>query len=145
MTTIQGMVRKGSGTASRNLDTQLPLIAREFPEIVECHRGTINLELDNPVVVVSPDHRTNRIDWDPHHAPGEVFDLVRVCLEAPLGAAAVPGWLYVAHHSDHRRNLRMHEVIAEKVSVTEGTRCAIHLNRECVTLPYRNFPVVVII
>lgn len=143
MISIRGTIQKGFGGASGNLVTQLPRIAEGFPEVKNCFHGTLNIELEKPLLVLSPDHRTKRIDWHPDHAPGEVFDLLRIDLEAPLGSPKIPAWLYIAHNSDHRRNLRMHEVIAQKIGASVGCACMIHIDRPCVTLPHRQFPVVV--
>src|ERR1700740_2829242 len=110
--TITGRVIKGLGAAIRNLKTQLPLIVEEFPEVRDCFGGTINLELEKGLLVLSSDHRTRPLDWHPDHAPGEVFDLLRVQLEAPKDSTAVAAWLYIPFNSPHRSNLKMHEVIA---------------------------------
>jgi hypothetical protein len=56
----------GTATAHLNLRSQLPLIAPEFPEVADCHPGTINLLLDQGLLVVRPDHRTRPIPWHPN-------------------------------------------------------------------------------
>jgi hypothetical protein len=145
VTTIQGTVQKGLGGAHKNLVTQLPLIAAQLPEIRDGCPGTLNLELDSSLIVIAGDHRTPLIKWHPDHALGEVFGLVRVDLEAFAGLKAVRAWLYVAHNSDHRRNLRMHEVIGPKVPVQVGSCCKFRIIRPCVTLPYRHLKMHVVI
>lgn len=144
LTTLKGKVIKGQGGAAGNLKTQLPKIAEEFPEVRNCHPGTINLELEKALLVLSSDHRTRPIDWHPDHAPGEVFDLLRIQLEAPEGRVAIPAWLYIARNSDHRKTMKVHEVIAlERVQVSVGDPCKIHLSRPTVELPYRAYPIIV--
>jgi hypothetical protein len=104
MITIEGVRCEGLNAAHNNLQTQLPLIAEEFPEVAECYHGTINVELPVPLIVVAPDHRSKPIYWDNANFPhGEVFDLLRIEFEAPLDAAPVTAWLYIPHGSPARR------------------------------------------
>jgi hypothetical protein len=146
MITITGTIRKGYGGASRNLLTQLPLIAEQFPEVKDCFHGTLNVELQKPLLVLSPDHRTKPIDWDSaNHPGGEVFGILRIRLEAPPGSSKMAAWLYIAHNSDHRKNLCMHEVIAPKLQVSVGGLCTIHIDRVCLTVPYRQFPITLVL
>jgi hypothetical protein len=145
MTSIDGIIQKGGGGASKNLATQLPHIAEEFPEVKDCFHGTLNVELEKPLLVLSSDHRSKRIDWHPQHAPGEVFELLRICFEAPIGSAKMPAWLYIAHNSDHRKNLRVHEIVAHKLNISVGDRCRIHIDRSCWSLSYREFPIIVLL
>ncbi len=142
--TVSGTVQRGIGAASQNLIAQLPAIAAEFPEVAGCHRGTINLLLDSPLLVLAPDHRTSPILWHPDFAPGEVFDLLRIELEVRLGTAPVPSWLYIPHASPHRRDLRLQEVLAPKLNLSTGARCRIHISRKVRCLPYTSQPVLVV-
>src|SRR3984893_11856047 len=105
---IDGIVSNGTGTAHQNLVLQLPAIAAEFPEVANAHRGTINLQLTLPVFVLAPDHRTRPIQWQPPGNPPEIFDLLRVEIEAPVGAVRVACWLYIAHFSPHRHTPHIH-------------------------------------
>jgi hypothetical protein len=140
MLPIGGVLKSGAGAASGNLPEQLPLLEREFPE-VHGRIGTLNLQFDSPLLVLTPDHRSKAIDWQPEHHPGgEVFDLLRVELEAPGGAARTRAWLYIAHNSDHRKNPTTHEIIAPSLTLASGARCKIHINRPYVQLPYREWP-----
>jgi hypothetical protein len=145
MTTIGGTVTSGFGAATENLKKQSPLIVKEFPEIENCFGGTINLELDKGLLVLASDHRTRPIDWHPDHSPGEVFDFLRVQVEPSSAGNLVSGWLYIAHNSDHRSNLKLHEVMAPRVEISVGARCKIHIFRPCAELPYRQFPVVLVL
>jgi hypothetical protein len=111
----------GTGTAHLNLRSQLPLIAPEFPEVADCHPGTINLLLDQGLLVVRPDHRTRPIPWHPNFGEGERFDLLRIEVEAPSGADRMKGWLYIPHGSPHRQNLRYHELLLPtQIALAEG-------------------------
>jgi hypothetical protein len=143
--TVDGIRQAGLGAASGNLAIQLPLIAQEFPEIANCHPGTINLELNCPLLVLAPDHRTRAIFWDKSFPDGEVFDLLRIEFEAPVGASSVQAWLYIPHGSPHRRKPRIHEVIAPKLTLQPGIQCRIRVNRNAVQLPYSQWPMIVVI
>jgi hypothetical protein len=119
---LPGRIVAGMGTAHRNLPRQLRLIAKEFPEIAGCHPGTLNVLLPVPVILVSPDHRTLPIKWHPESVP-EVFEFLRIRLGLPHLEKLVPAWLYVAQKSPHRRNLRLHEVIAPQVDLKGESSC----------------------
>jgi hypothetical protein len=107
MLELFGIHQKGTGTATPNLATQLPLIAKEFPEVAACHHGTINLNLDSPLFVIAPDHRTKPIHWNDKDFPdGEVFDWLRIRIEAPGGSqpggcvAVYPAWFNPSWDAD---------------------------------------------
>jgi hypothetical protein len=87
------------------------------------------------LLVLTPDHRTRAIDWDPiNHTGGEVFDLLRVKLEAPVGAALTRPWLYIGHNSDYRKEPRTHEIFAPPLALAHGARCNVHINRAYIQL-----------
>lgn len=70
---------------------------------------------------------------------------LRIRLEAPVGAAPVPAWLYIAHGSDHRQDLWLHEVVTRELQVSEGDACRVHIDRPAIQLPYAALPVVVVL
>lgn len=128
-------------SATANLVKQVPLIARDFPEFAEAKFGTINLRLDKALLVANYDHRTVQIGWQ-GDGSAEVFDLVRAQLE--VNAKIFDGWLYVAHGSGHRRDLRIHEFIARsKIEIQDGDRCSLHMVRDCNSIPYQGIVVLV--
>ena len=144
MRTITGKVIPGLHAGAENLKVQLPLVIEEFPEIRDTFLGTINLELDKGLLVLSSDHRTRPINWHPEHAPGEVFDFLRIRFEGPEGSQPISAWLYIAHNSPHRSNLKIHElIISSRAKVEVGSQCKIHLLRPSIELPYREYPIVV--
>jgi hypothetical protein len=141
MLTIGGVFTSGAGAASGNLAIQLPLLEEEFPEIKVCKHGTLNVQFDSPLLVLSPDHRSKAINWQPNNHPGgEVFDLLRIELEAPEGAARTCAWLYIAHNSDHRKDPIIHEVMAPPLNIAKNKRCKVLINRPFVQLLYRAWP-----
>jgi hypothetical protein len=142
---IQGTSQVGLGAAAGNLDLELPMIAAEFPEVVNCHHGTINLLLDIPLLVAVPDHRTKPIPWHPSFGEGEVFDFLRISFEAPLGTSSTPAWLFIPHGSPHRQNLRYHEVLAPRLRLHASARCRVGIDRAAVQMPYLHFPLIVVV
>lgn len=134
------------GAATQNLRVQIPLIEREFSEIQGCYCGTINLRLPRNLIIAEPDYRTTPIPWHPEHAPGEVFDFLRIKLEAPEEREQVDAWIYIAHDSEHRRDPTMHEILAsEYCDLSESARCRIHISRNVIELPYRANPTLVVV
>jgi hypothetical protein len=145
MLRIRGTKIAGIGAAANCVVAQLPRLCEEFPEIAGCHPGTINVRLEQPLLVVVPDHRTRPIQWYDAHSEGEVFDIVRIQFEAPIGSFAMSAWLYVAHGSPHRRTPYIHEVLAPKLEIPDGAQCEMIIERNVVTLPYEQWPAILIV
>lgn len=144
MTRLKAIRFSGEGKAGRTIAIQLPLIAQTFPEIRSCHPGTINLELESPLIIVRPDHRTQPIKWKQNLEIGEVFDLVRIRLETRLGDTVHDAWLYIAHRSEHRKNLSHHELIAPFLKLDGIQEFVVDIMPPCVQLSYRHNPVYVV-
>jgi hypothetical protein len=142
--TIIGHIRSGLGKASGFLVHQLPHIEKEFSEVAACRRGSINVELDVPLLVLVPDHRTKPIAWMPGSPFKEVFDLLRIELEAPPDAPPLPAWLYIPHGSPHRRTLKIHEIITTPLDLTGVKSCRIKIKRSTFQLPWHQYPIVVV-
>ena len=131
---LKARIVPGLGVAQGTLARQLPLISQGFPEVVDCYPGTINMELECPLEVTQPDHRTPPLAWTPSGRTTEVFDLVRIELEFGPLPTRVPAWLYVAHASPHRGTPTVHEVITQQLNLSEVSECQIHLRASAVTL-----------
>ncbi len=131
---LKAKVVPGLGVAKGTLARQLPLISQSFPEVANCYPGTINLELEFPIEVVRPDHRTAPLAWTPSGRTTEVFDLVRAELEFDHLSARVPAWLYVAHSSPHRCTPTAHEMIAQQINLRNVRECRLYLRASAVTL-----------
>ena|SRR5260221_14392742 len=130
--------------ASANLPRQLPLIGAQFPEIRNAFPGTINLQLEKPLLVMGYDHRTPPLKWQEDASPPEVFDIVRVKFET-LGKIT-DTWLYIPHGSPHRLDLLSHEIIAPSmIEIADGQSCLLHILRKCTRMPYAKFPLVVVL
>jgi hypothetical protein len=127
---IGGMTCNNLGQASRNLKTQLPLIATTFPEVEPAHRGTINIRLDQGLIVSNPDHCTPRLDWHPAHSPGEVFHFLRIRFEHPIGSTPIAAWLYLPQNSPHRKDVCLHGVLGPWIAIGKAPQKAlIHIDR----------------
>lgn len=131
---LKARVIHGLGVAKGTLARQLPLISQEFPEVANCHPGTINLALEFPIIVTQPDHRTTPLAWTPSGRTDEVFELVRVELEFNDLPRRVAAWLYVAHGSPHRRTPIVHEVIAEQINLSNVRDCRLHIRASAISL-----------
>ena len=145
MITIHGKRLKGLGHASHNLAIQLPLIIQEFPEIADCRPGTINVQFERPLLVLTPDHRTRPIPWKqgPEFGEGEIFEFLRIQVELPTGA--VRAWLYLSHITPHRADPRVHEIVAPELNLETEQEISIHIARPAFQLPYLQFPAVVVL
>lgn len=144
MVTISGTRKPGGHAASGNLVQQIPWIVKEFPEVANVQRATLNLQLEKMLLVAIPDFRTKPISWD-DKAP-EVFDFLRINLEAPEGASLIPAWLYIAHRSEHRKTPDIHEVIAPPIAnLNAYAKCRIHISRSSIELPYSEKAVIIIL
>jgi hypothetical protein len=132
--------RTWTGSARANLVTQVPLIARTFPEITSFYPATVNVQCRPMIVVAGYDHRTPPLAWKPGGEDGEteeVFDLVRVRLtigpNPPLKAL-----LYVGHWSLHRLDPHKQEFLVERFidELEHAMPVTIDCDRPFVELPY---------
>ncbi|MGA3066793.1 MAG: hypothetical protein ABSF29_08105 [Tepidisphaeraceae bacterium] len=129
MVRIEGEIVRGYGWATRYLKIQIPLIAKQFPEIEVCHRGSINVLLDTPLRIDRPDFVTRRIDWGKMK---EVFHFTRIEFELIGGRARARrhrAWIYGPQNSPHRTNPFYIEVIAPKIALGRARRCGIRIHR----------------
>jgi hypothetical protein len=123
---IWGVIVRGYGAAAANLEKQIPLIAREFPEIAKCHRGSMNVWLNRGLRVDHPDYRIGPIDWgDPNP---EEFGFHRVSIQFGPEGAVFRAWLYIPYNSPHYQNRSHIEVIAEKIhGIRYGLACQLNI------------------
>ena len=139
MVEIDGRIIRGFSWATKYLKTQIPLIARQFPEIARCHRGSINVLLDKPLRIHKPDFITREIDWG---VMKEVFHFTRIRF-ALLPRTGRPrthkAWIYGPQNSPHRGNVFYVEVITRKIDLGRIKRCRI-----CIDRPHRLVPLTII-
>lgn len=125
MLTIDGEVCSGIGVASDCVKRQFPHLVAVFPEISDCHHGTINVSLIAELEVVSADYVTPAIKWC--DAPPETFGFVRIQFEIVRTATTVNAWIYIPTYTVHKTNRSLLEVLAETMDVAVGDVCRIHL------------------
>jgi hypothetical protein len=127
MVEISGRIIRGYGWATGYLGKQIPLIAKEFPEIRRCHRGSINVRLDRALRIKRPDFVTSEIDWG---VMREVFHFTRIELEIPgKKPRRYKAWIYGPQNSPHRGDPFHVEVIAQKIALGKNRRVQIRINR----------------
>jgi len=107
--------------------------------------GTINLRLEKPLFVLKHDFRTSRIDWgDRDHAPGEIFDFLRVQISKHESEEKINAWLYIAHHSKYRNDPWTHEIVSPFLALPPDGKLYLFVNKAAVEIPYRECPLVVV-
>ena len=130
MTAIRGKRTRGLGIATQTVAAQMPQLVESFPELKNCFRGTINVELEHPLLVERPDHETGDITWYYQDTPvTEHFGFLRIEFEAPPGGPRVQAWLYIASNSPHRLTPRIHEVLAPRLEIPPECDCILYVDR----------------
>lgn len=135
MVEIDGRIIRGFGWATNYLKMQIPLIARQFPEIARCHRGSINVLLDRPLRIHRPDFITTEIDWG---VMKEVFHFTRIrfaLLPSKGRPRTCKAWIYGPQNSPHRGDVFYVEVIARKIDLGRIKRCRIRIDRKSRRVP----------
>ena len=123
-TVAQGLQAAGAQTLPRQKD--------HFEHVIPamknfCHWATINVRLQRPILVITPDHQT-QFDWGAGRP--ETFSFVEIQLEFPIGGARHNAWIYIPHDSPHFSDSSLAEVITKKIEgLTYGSECRIHLAR----------------
>jgi hypothetical protein len=120
---VQGLRAAGAVTLPRQKDHFEIVI----PEMRGCHWATINLRLQLPLFIETPDHETE-FNWGGSRP--EKFGFLKIQIEFPVGGALSTGWVYIPHDSPHFGEPFLVEVITEKIEgLTYGSTCRIHLLR----------------
>ncbi|HEY9070709.1 MAG TPA: hypothetical protein VIV61_10680 [Candidatus Ozemobacteraceae bacterium] len=135
MPAIKGKIQKGTGEGQNTVREQLPYFQECFPEVGVCRAGTINILLEQPLVVITPDFTTRPLPWHPAFRivkGGETFQFVRIRLTVE-GQEPVNAWIYRAQFSPYRDNPFYIEVIAPPVSFTGTPGCTIEVLTGCHT------------
>lgn len=141
-TTVRGRYcRTWTNSAKANLVTQVPLIARTFPEIVGYYPATVNVRFGPMVVVAGVDHRTPPLRWKPageDGEAGEVFDFVRGRLTFERSGLTAAALLVVSHWSLHRLDPHKHEFLVESfvAGLADGDAVTFACDRPSIELPY---------
>ena len=134
-TTICGVKRSGFGTASQNIKIQFPFLNKQFDDISNCFYGTINIELEKDLIIINPDFTSNPINWAENNC--EVFSFLKVKLRIVRVNKYIDSWIYLPYNSPHRKNLKMHEIICEKIEDIEvNESLEIEIEKEVKILDY---------
>ena len=129
-----------SGAAKKNLVSQLPLIARTFPEINGYYAATVNVRFRPQIVVAKAHHRTPPLNWKTggeDDETGEVFDLLRCRLTIGTRPPAA-ALLYIGHWSLHRLDPHKHEFLVERFldGLVDGETVTMDYDGPFTELPY---------
>lgn len=130
---IKGKVQKGLGEAHNTIKEQMPYFKECFPEVTICKPGTINVLLEKPIVIVTPDFSTPPIPWHPAFKlvkGGETFSFVRITLEI-VGLPQTNAWIYKAQFSPYRDNPYYLEILAPPLNFSGEPECFIYVHSQC--------------
>ncbi len=130
---IKGKIQKGIGESSNTVKEQMPFFEKCFPEVTCCKAATINILLEKPLVVLSPDFTTEPLPWHPAFKMvkgGEVFKFLRIKLKID-GFEEVKAWIYKAQFSPYHDNPYYIEVLAPKIDFVGTPNCTITVLGNC--------------
>ncbi len=129
MLAIKGLVKTGLNKANYTLPLQMKHFAPVFPEIKDCYRASINIELEMPLKILSYDFVTKPIKWDPDY-PEEQFGFVRIKLicEHNGGQKQTDAWIYDPFNSRWHSDLFRYEIIAPWVDFDRDKPCYINID-----------------
>lgn len=133
MFVIKGKIQKGLGESQNTVREQMPFFREHFPEVTGCQPGTINILLEKPLVIITPDFTTPPLPWHPAFKivkGGETFQFLRIRL-AITGCEPVKAWVYRAQFSPYRANPFYVEVLAPKLGFTGTPECSLELDTQC--------------
>lgn len=133
MISVRGQVQKGKGESANTLKEQLPYFRECFPEVGNCKPATINVLLESPLVVVTPDFTTQPLPWHPAFRivkGGEVFQFVRIDVKID-GLPPVNAWIYIAQFSPYRTNPFYLEVLAPPLDYSGTPFCQVDVKSKC--------------
>jgi hypothetical protein len=127
---IDATVIEGHGGASKAIRQQVPLLKQFFPQIVDCHPGTINLQLAAPLQVRLPDIVTPVITWGDPPGLDERFGITRIEVLLSGEENRHEAWIYTAERSPHRFNSYVAEIVARPLKdIVPHRRCKIFIGR----------------
>ena len=146
---IKGKIQKGIGESSNTVKEQMPFFEKCFPEVTCCkaatinillasvslliYQVTINILLEQPLVVLSPDFTTEPLPWHPAFKMvkgGEVFKFLRIKLQV-AGFDEVNAWIYKAQFSPYQDNPYYIEVLAPKINFVGTPDCKVTVLGNC--------------
>lgn len=133
MSKIRGKIQQGVGKSQATIREQLPYFKNCFPEVAECHPGTINILLEQPLVIITPDYTSEPLPWHPAFKVvknGEIFRFLRIRLCLP-GREPIRAWVYKAQFSPYRNNPFYIEVLAPLITYPGEAECEVEILSQC--------------
>jgi hypothetical protein len=133
MRAIKGKVQQGRGESKNTVHEQMPFFKKVFPEVADCYEGTINILLEKPLVIITPDFVSEPLPWHPAFKivkGGEVFKFLRIVL-ALEGCDPVNAWVYRAQFSPYQNNPYYLEVLAPYLNFTSTPDCTVEVKSNC--------------
>jgi len=130
---IKGRIQRGLGESKNTVREQMPFFKECFPEVTVCKEGTINILLDKPLVILTPDFTSKPLPWHPAFRVvkgGEVFKFVRIKLTVE-GCQPVKAWIYKAQFSPYHDNPFYIEVLAPPIDFSGEPSCSIEILSRC--------------
>ena len=132
---IEATVIEGHGGASQSIRQQVSLLKPFFPQIVDCHFGTLNLQLASPLQVCLPDIVTPVITWGDPPGLDERCGITRIELLLSGEESRHEAWIHTAEKSPHRFNSYVAEIVARPLKgIIPHRRCKIFIERAMVGL-----------
>ncbi len=132
---IDAIVIKGSGVASKNIKFQMPHLIWHYQAIEHIHTASINVLLDQPVNRLQFDYTTLPTAWwdvdssRPGRWHEETFSFVEIKFEYPLNSRPKVAWFYIGHDSAYFKDSRRFEIVTEKIAgLVPGVRCRVHID-----------------
>lgn len=132
MKLLKGKVEMGRGEGQHTLREQMPLFSDCFPEVSVCKAATLNILLEKPLVIITPDFTTDPLPWHPAFKVvkgGEVFGFLRIKLTIE-GKPTCDAWIYRAQFSPYRHNPFYVEVIAPPINYSGTPNCTIEFSSQ---------------
>lgn len=129
----RGLIQRGIGESKNTIHAQMPFFKKCFPEVIVCEEGTINIALEKPLVVITPDFTTAPIPWHPAFKVvkgGEIIEFVRIILTVD-GFKPVDAWVYRAQFSPYYNNPFYIEVLAPKIGFHGTPGCSVEIKSAC--------------
>jgi hypothetical protein len=128
MQEFNGIICKGYGFASLAIATQMPELVKYDVNLANCHPGTLNILLDEPLFVRRWDIQTQPIPSVGPLKEGERIDLLRIGFL--YEGRTIAAWLYSPHGSPHRSNPFLIEILAPRLNVKIGDLCAFEIQHQ---------------
>lgn len=147
MLNVRGVIVPGLGAASNTVRLQMPFFEQLDPKFKNFHAGTINVFLEEDVIIKNPDIVTNPIQWHPNAC--EVFHFLNIrlnYLDLPTISPAisktvgmskiehsVDAVIYIPTKSPNYGKRNYLEIMTSKIPVKYGDRISIEIAKSYTT------------